>query len=569
MQVPSGIRYALGDAGNVYQISTAGVWSTYSTLGENGGAGAVYRGDVDNGYLTGSTKVSRIKNVSSSPVFEQNWFQRGTTTTSTCYKTGGTNTYTTLTTVTETGVNMRTFVSDIEPFYSVKILIIAKGTGTVTVTLHDDANNLLGTSAITTGNLSNNTLTEFAFATPVRALVSPAGRTYHFHVTSTVADCTVATTTASSLADCDMQLWANALIDTKNGLHPMINFTNLTLIGNERYVASYEPLQDSPTTADFKRHRLTLPPGFEVCGFAQKNTLCIIGAEKRSTSGEFQEGALFFWDGVATTYNDFYPIPEGSPEGLFSHKNTAYFIAGGALYRIRGTDEPIKIWTFRNTDSEYTSVTDTTHVNPNMMTVRRGILLVGYPTTTTNISLEHGVYSYGAISREYPESFGYSYQLSTGSILNNGSNNLKIGLVKSYGDTLYIAWRDDSTSPTKYGVDIVNNSSVPAAYFTLESLYFDNNTPFKTKGPDKIIATFDSIPTGWQYRIKYKLDRAANWTYGDYASTGTYLVQPVDDRFIGAEFGIEGVMDSTGVTSPVVRSIYLFFDPMQQERELG
>lgn len=565
-QVPSGKRYALGDAGNVYEVSTAGVWSVKGTLGENGGAGAVYRADVDNFYLTGTTKVSRIKLVGSSATFEQNWFQRGRTTTSTCYKTGGSQTYAVPVAVAESATSMRTFVSDIEPFYSIKVLVIEAGTGDWTLTLHDDANNVLGTATITAANMTDSTLTEFVFASPVRALVSPNGRTYHFHLTSTVADGTVATTTAGSLADCDMELWANALIETVNGQHPITNFTNLTLIGNERYVAVYEPLQDSPTTADFQRHRLTLPPGFEVCGFAQKNLLCIIGAEKRSATGEFQEGMLFFWDGISQTYNDFYPVPEGAPESLFSHKNTAYFIAGGALYRIRGSDQPIKVRTFRNTDSELSGTTDVTHAPVNGMTVRRGILLIGYPFSTTNVSLEQGVYSYGAISDEYPESWGFSYTMSTGSYLNDGSNNLRIGMVKNYGDTLYISWRDDSASPTTYGVDIVNNSSTPASEFTLESLYFDNNMPFKRKMASKTIATFNALPAGCSVRLKYRNDRATTWTYSEYATEGdTYIVMNGGDDYYGIEFGIEGIV---GDTTPEILSLYHFFDPNNAQREL-
>lgn len=565
-QVPSGIRYALGDAGNVYAISTAGVWSTKGVLGENGGAGATYRADVDNLYLTGSTKVSRIKLIGGAATFEQNWFQRGKSTDSDCYKTGGANTYTLPVTINETPTDMRTFVSDIEPFYSIKVLCIAKGTGTWTLTLHDDANNSLGSVSITTGNMVSNALNEFVFSSAVRALVSPNGRTYHYHLTSTVADGTCATTTASSLADCDMELWANALVDTVNGQHPMTNFTNLTLIGNERYVASYEPLQDSPTTADFQRHRLTLPPGFEVCGFAQKNLLCIIGAEKRSATGEFQEGMLFFWDGISQTYNDFYPVPEGAPESLFSHKNTAYFIAGGALYRIRGSDQPIKVRTFRNTDSELSGTSDVTHAPVNGMTVRRGILLIGYPFSTTNTSLEQGVYSYGAISEEYPESWGFSYTMSPGSYINTGSNNLRIGMVKNYGDTLYISWRDDTAAPTKYGVDIVNNSSSPASDFTLESLYFDNNMPYKRKTALKTIATFNALPEGCSVRLKYRNDRDSTWLYSEYATAGaTYIVLDGGDDYYGIEFGIEGIV---GSTTPEILSLYHFFDPNNAQREL-
>ena len=463
VQVNSGERYAVGSAGNVYKVTTAGVWSLLSTLSTNGGAGISYRSDLDNLYVTGTNRIARINRLSSGGTINTTWFTEGVSASSTCYKTGGANTYTTPTSISESATARRTFLSDIEPVTKIGVKVVAKGTGDWTLTLHDDANNSLGTVTITNANLTNGAINYFTFTTPIRIQRGNNGAgsalTYHFHVTSTVADGTVQTTTASSLADCDMELWASALVVTNNGLHPITQLSNLTLIGNGRYVAAYEPLQDSPTTTDFLRHRITLPPGFEVCGFAQKNLMVVIGAEKRSTSGEFQEGALFFWDGVSETYNDYWLVPEGSPESLFSHKNIVYFIAGGSLYRMRGSDEPIKIRTFRDTDSEYSSLSDSTHLYPHMMDVRRGVLMIGFPGYTTNLALEHGVYSLGSITNEYPESFGFSYTISTGTILNTGSNNLKIGMVKSYGDTLYISWQDG----TSYGVDVVDNTSAPYA----------------------------------------------------------------------------------------------------------
>lgn len=571
-QINSGARYALGDAGWLYKITSAGVWSAVVNLSEAGGAGLVYRQDVDHLYATGQSKIARIPRVSSGGAVQQNWFANGVSTCTTCTKTGGANTYTTPLAVSETSpTDRRSFTSDIEPLYKIGIKVVAKGTGDWTLTLHDDANTSLGAVTITAANLVVG-MNYFVFSSPIRIQRGDNGAgsalTYHFHVTSTVADGTLATTTANSLADCDMELWANALVNTNNGLHPMINFTNLTLIGNGRYVATYEPLQDNPNTADFLRHRLTLPPGFEVCGFAQKNLMNVIGAEKRSTSGEFQEGMLFFWDGVADTYNDFYPVPEGSPESLFSHKNVVYFIAGNALYRMRGGDEPIKVWTFRNTDSEYTGISDITHAYPNMMTIRRGILLMGYPGTTTNQTLEHGVYSMGAITRQYPESFGFSYTTSNGNVLNNGTNNLKIGMVKSYGDTMYVSWRDDSANPQKYSVDIVNNSSVPADTASFETLEFNNEQPSKYKRAGYIIITFAPLLAGTTITPKYKFEGAASWTSGDPAGTGdTYIIMPIDQRFFTAQFGFD--VTCTSATSPEITSAYMWVDPLKQERPLG
>lgn len=567
-QLNSGVRYALGDAGWLYSVSTAGVWSAVASIGEAGGAGLLYRSDVDMLYMTGQSKVARIPRVSTGKSLQSSWFANGTSTAKTCFKAGGTKLYTVPTSIDESNTAARrSFTSDIEPLYKIGVHVKVKGTGDWTLILHDDANNLLGSVTVATGSLVNESTNYFTFSSPIRIQRGNNGAgsalTYHFHLTSTVADGSIATSTDNSMADCDMELWANALVTTNNKLHPMIQFTNFTLIGNGNYVAAYEPLQDNPTTADFLRHRITLPPGFEVCGFAQKNLMCVIGAEKRSTTGEFQEGMLFFWDGVAETYNDFYPVPEGSPESLFSHKNVVYFIAGGALYQMRGGDEPIKKRTFRDIDSEYSGAVDITHLYPNMMTVRRGILLMGYPSVTTNQSIEHGIYSYGTITSEYPNSFGLSYSTSNGSVRNNGTNNLRIGMVKSYGDTLYISWRDDTTPSHTYGVDVVNNSSAPAATATIETLQFDDNRRFMLKKAGFIICTFEELPANCTVTIKYKLNGQANWRYGDSISSGTYarteVVTPNQYTFV--EWGID--ITCAGSVSPEITSLYLFTDPQK------
>lgn len=566
-QVTSGKRYAVGDTGKMYEISTGGVWSTPGTIGENSGYGIAYRADVDHLYATGQTGLARLKFVSGSATWQNaaTFFTSGTTTFSGCYKTGGTNTYTTPTSVSETATAKREFTSDIEPFIKIGIKIVAKGTGNWTVTLHDDGNTALASKTIANASLTNGAINYFEFSAPVRAKVDPAALTYHFHVTSTVADGTVQTTTASSLADCDMELYANALVTPNNGLHPIINFINYTLIGNGNYVAAYEPLQDSPTTSDFDRHRLTLPTGYEVCGFANRNQYAVIAAEKRSTAGDYQEGALFFWDGISETYNDWWPVPEGSPESLFAEKNVVYYIAGGALYRLQGMEQPVKVRTFRSTDSEYSGVSDSTRVYPNCMTVRRGVLLAAYPSVTTNTALEQGVYSLGSVSREYPESFGFSYTASHGDLFNTGSKDLRIGMIKNFGDTLYISWRNDDEGQA-YNVDVINNDSSPASTFTLESLYFDNMQPFKPKRAGKLIATFDELPANTTITLKYKIDRASSWTNLTINQQGTYAIGDINQQFFGIEFGIEG---SGYSTTPIIRSLYLLYDPLKNERELG
>lgn len=571
-QITSGVRYALGDAGNLYKIATSGVWSHEGNLGENGGAGIVYRSDVDNLYFTGQSKVGRISRLTGTSKLDMNWFQRGVSSCTTCFKTGGVNTYTLKTSILEGAADKRPFTADIEPLYQLGVKISNRGTGNWTLTLHDDANTVLGTVTIANASLVNNAINYFVFSSPIRIQRGDNGAgsalTYHFHLTSTVADGVVNTTTASSLADADMELWANALVTTQNGLHPIGNFTNMTVIGNGNYLASYEPLQDNPSTTDFSRHRLTFPPGFEVCGFAQRNLMIVIGCEKRSTSGQFQEGALFFWDGTADTYVDWWPVPEGSPESLYSQQNAVLFIANGDLFQVLGSDQPEKIRRLRDTNSVFSGTNDVTHVYPNMMTIRRGLLLVGYPSVTSNLSIQHGVYSYGVISREYPLSFGRSYSTSNGNILNTGANNLRIGFVKNYGDTLYISWRDDSVAPHHYGVDVVDNTSSPASTFGVQPLTFDDERAHSYKYAAYIICTFDAAPADFTLTLKFKIDDDSDWTYSvQTVDVGDmYLKLPIERRFLQLTYGLDGTV---GATTPNVSSLYVWIDPLREELPVG
>lgn len=572
-QVNSGDRYSLDDMGTVYAISTSNVWSIVGDIDEAGGAGLVYRADLDNIYISGQDKLARIFHVSTTNTFQPDFFDNGVSTCATCTKTGGTNTYTVpIAPISEASTDKRSFTSDIEPLRKLGVKVVAKGSGDWTLTLHDDANTVLGTVTILNASLSNGAINYFVFTDAIRIQRGDLGLgsalTYHFHLTSTVADGTVQTTTANSLADADMELWADALVLTNNQLHPMTNFLGFTLIGNGRYLTAYEPLQDSPTTSDYDRHRLTFPPGFEVCSIAQKNLMAVIGCEKRSITGEFQEGALFYWDGIGDTYNDWWPVPEGSPESLFSSQNTVRFIADGALYEIQSTDQPIKIRTLRGSNGSFSGVNDITHVYPSMMAVHRGILLIGYPSITTNQQLKHGVYTFGTISREYPLSFGYSYTTSPGNIVNDGSNNLRIGMVKSYGDTLYISWRDDSEPIQKYGIDIVDNTSLPAPDYSLLPLTFDDERPFGYKNAAYITCTFSPWPAGATMTIKYKLDNDSDWTYsGQSPAVGDqFITMPVERRFLEAIFGLDGTCEET---SPSISSFYMWIDPLLGERPIG
>lgn len=563
VQVANGKRYALDSSGNFYLVSVAGVWSNIANVG-SGAAGLIYRADVDRIIMTGTNNASSYYPVSNSPAIEPDKYGRSRSEDSEALREGGLLTYAPLTAISESGTDKCSITPDIEPMYSIKIYVTAKGTGDWTITVHDDANNNLGSATVTNANLTNTTLNEFVFTTPIRMLVKPNARTLHFHVTSTVADGTMQVATANDLSTADFEMWVDRFVTPNNGLHPAEIFQQFCVFGNERYLSVWEPLSDDPTNLEWNRHRLTFPPGYEVCGLATTDEFLAIACERRSTddSREFQDGKIFFWDGGATTYNYFIDVPEGAPYGIYSYKNLVYYMAGGALWAIAGRKETVKIRTFANTDSEFSGSADYTFVNPNMMTTRRGILLMGYPTKTSNQSLEHGVYSFGAIEKNYSNSFGYSYVISTGSKLNTGSNNLRIGMIKNFGDTLYISWRDGST----YGIDIVNNSSAPATTGTWESLIFDGGLPYKEKLASSVKVNFKTLGDDITITPKYKIDRAASWTLGDAIASGDSAKLSINKRFKEIQFGID--ITCAGADTPEVLSVGLEFDDLSEETQV-
>ncbi len=515
VQVNDGTRYGLGDQGYFYAIETDNDVIVKAKL-DDGAAGMVYRRDLDEMYMSSLKSVSYYGKLSS-PVVQINKYGISASTDTGAFLSGGTNTYTLATSIVESDTTEQSFTSDIEPLNKIRVKVSAKGTGDWTLTLHDDANNSLATSTVTNANVTSNADLDFVFSSQIRLYVKPSARTYHFHLTSTVADGTVFCSTASDLNTCDFSIFADRLVSPNNGLHPMTQFLQYVCIGNERYLSVWEPLEDIPSNAQWLRHRLDFGPGYEVCGLTTTDEYLVIACEKRSSSNSrnFQEGRLYFWDGLSETYNFFIEIQEGSPEAAYTYQNIVYMIINGALHVWAGGKTIVKLRTLLNTDTEFTSISDTTRVYPNMMAVRRNILIFGYPSITASLTMEHGVFSHGAVDKNFPASFGYNYVLSTGTRLYDGSNALRLGCVRSFGDTLYTSWRDDSQPVGfRYGLDIVNNSSKPATSGAWEARIYDGEAVFKQKSANDMKLTCAALPVGVRLKMKYKIDRGS-WVYPD------------------------------------------------------
>jgi hypothetical protein len=581
VQVRDGTRYAYGKDGHVYKIDTSNAVTeidtdpavTGTTPLPTGSDGLLYREDSDAVYLATQTDIRQYSPISGTPAFSTIGASKSID--PKAYRTGGTTTYGVSTTMTpETVQGRATFQPDIEPFYSIKVFIVDKGTGNWTLELHDGLDQVLATVTVPNANLTAGQLNEFKFPTQIRGLVKPNARTYHYHLKTSTGTGSVQTATAGDLNTSDFELWAYRLVDPVNDLHPIAQFLQYTLIGNGNYLAVWEPLSPSnPPNAEFNRHRLTFPSGFEVCGIAVTDEFVAIATEKRSTnaSKDYQAGKIFIWDGFGTTYNQIVDVSGGSPESIQSHENYPYFYVNGTLCAWPGGKNIVKVRKIAETDLEYSGVVDQTRAYPNMMTIRDNLLHAAYPSVTNNVAIEYGVHTWGTLEKNYPATWGnLNYAISTQRVLNDNpvTTPLELGMVKNFGDEMYISWRDGAN----YGLDIVDGFCMPAPIAKWRDRRFDAGATYKLKVAERTKISTKALPLGVTLTPVIKIDDNAEVSLSEFTigigATKTIAAIPTDKKnFEQIITGFDIACDLTTIESPVVKANTLAWNPQADKKD--
>jgi len=621
VQDPTGTRWLIGDQGNLYKIDTSNVITKVATCTEASGTGLVYLQLSDFLYITGQQSVSMYGPLSNSPALKDMQFGKSASSangvvnlydsTTTSYSgaarnnaltiattqgitaasqvtTNTTLSYTCPSTILETTGNYCTFAPDLEPFYSIAVYVKVKGTGNLILTLHDGFQRVLASVTILNANVTANAYNEFVFTAPgVRsftgAIQSGLSAAYHFHATSSVSSdtMTIGTLTASTLLTADFLLFNYRMVKTNNGWHPATLFTGnsfMLCIGNGQYLSTYNFSNDAnPSNNVWQRARFPIDAGYEICGLSASNQYLVIAAEKRSSnaSKSFQEGCLYFWDGQNATYNFKIQIPMGAPYSIYTFNNITYFVCAGALYAWGGGQQVIKVRPIAYQNTDYLGTTDTTIINPNMMAPRYNLLMIGYPSTTTNVTINYGLYSWGAVELIYPNSFAYSYRLSSNFQNYSATNNLQIGMIKNFVDTMFVASRSTVTGTTTYQLDVINNSSTAAANFSWTSLIYDGGVRYKQKMVTRLKLNFLPWPANATLTAWYAFERGTHVTADPITSTAfspatgdtSLMIDVPAGRFYEMQWGFTGTCSSPTLI-PTITGIDVEIDPLQSEADL-
>lgn len=620
VQDPTGVRWVLGDQGHLYKLDTSDTLTLAATITDGTGFGMVYNQLSDFLYITGQQSVSMYGPLQGTPSLKDGQFGKSASsangvvnlyqTTTTNYdgsarnniqtiattqgvtatsqvSTNATNTYAPPNAISEAAADSCPFAPDLEPFYSIAIYIDTVGTGNATLTLHDGFNRALAAITINHASLTTG-YNEFLFASPgirgfTGAIQSGLSAAYHWHVTSSVGSDTmrVRVLTGNNLSTADMILFNYRMVKTNNGWHPATLFTGngfMLCIGNGQYLSTYNFSNDSnPSNNVWQRERFPLDAGFEVTSLSVNNQYLVIAAEKRSSNANrnFQEGCLYFWDGQNATYNFKIATPMGAPYSVYTFNNITYMVIAGALYAWGGGQQVIKVRPIAYQNTDYLGTPDSTIVNPNMMAPRFNLLMIGYPSVTTNVNIKYGIYSWGAVELIYPNSFGYSYALSNGTYNNTGSFNLQIGMVKNFVDTMYVGSRKTVSGTTTYTLDRVNNSSAAAGVFSWDSLIWDGGVRYKQKEGNRIKISFLPWPANATLTAYYQFERGSKIT-ADPVSSAAYspntgdtslIIDISNKRFYEGAWGFSGTCTNPSL-APTITGIVMEIDPLQAEADL-
>lgn len=560
-----------------------GTWSVFSSDSSLVKArGIIYKDDINAMLITDSESIHKISDANGTPTYNGDHIHVLEDINDTSG--AGANTYNVPTSITESAVNEYSFEPEIDPIYSIKVYLTAKSSANLTLTLHNNANEVMATKTLATGDQVVG-YNEFVFDEPVKVTAKPSPQTYHFHLVESGTGATVKTDTANDLSTGHVITYGTALSPAE--FHPIVEFLQYVCIGNGRYLAVWEPLSDDPTKQEFLSHKLVFPSNYKVIGVANYDEYLAIAAYKtnngESSATEFgkngTEGIIFFWDGTSETYNYFVKIPEGAPESITSYKNVLYYIASGGLYAYAG-GQPVIIRTMPEVDnftSGFSNYTEDVWLQAPYkgIALQDNILNIGYPWRTANGSLKIGVYTWGTKDKNFNESFGYSYMPSTGDNTTTTTGGLSpkpargITHLATYGQSMFVCYEDFEPAISTYRVEVINRrNSYPNDSDTqgvVENLIYDGKRPWKDKLAIYYKLTFESLPASCSVTPKYKINRESNWNYGTAVTTAgsTETSLHINKRFREIQTGYDLVGSST--STPTITSDTLFIDDLEQE----
>lgn len=452
----------------------------------------------------------------------------------------GGSTYALPATISEVAADMLPFIPGKDPQKSVQFTVGTKGTGDWTVIVHDQQNREVARTTITNANIpASGGLIEFQF-NPAWRIVD--GKQYHFHLVSSDATGTVVSSSSNNLSTATYTTYFQFLV-TDTQFHPAIPFLNYIVVGNERYLATWDGAFFQPNLIEF-------PAGTKVRALSTWREFLAIGTWRGNNITDYNQGKIYFWDGTAPTFNFFIEVPQGQIASLYGKDSDLYLFAGfrGVLMKYTGGGA------YTNGESSAVKLkrvpkignSDYVDIYPGALTIWRDLVHFGLAANSSGDTLTRATYSWGSLNQLYPDTLSCDYPLSTG----NTGTSVSIGLTFPVGQSLIVGWRDGVAT----GADVINFDNPPASSGYIQTLVEDDDALWKDKLNFDVRADHLELQSGEDVQVGISINRGVFTDGGTTSPSGDFTKLPFASGR-GREYQLQATLYATGTTSPTLLAL--------------
>lgn len=511
-------------SGKIWERDTAGTWTLVHTIVPTTGSAAIlglveYQKYI---YIITQDRVHRILATNAEGAAEWtanislNWAELNLD--QTIGGTGATA-YSLTTGVNEGATHKQTFVAGEPVLESVRVKVVAIGTGNWTVTVHDASNNVIGSKQILNASMATG-LVYFTFATP---LDITRGSTYHIHVHSSVADGTLDTSTNNDLEAAQMSF----LTSSDSEFHPTIEQNLVLYIGDKNYIHQVD-------AGVFSREALNIQTPLRIKSLGKIATRILAGTY---VSDKITKTVVIDWDTFSDSFRVSDEIDEVGINAFFEADNYVYCQCGlaGNIYTYDGEQLNLA----RKIPGDY-SPTAQALVNPTAVANLEGQMLFGVSNVTGN-PCDQGGYRIGRYSNGYPYIMDFPYPISqrlSGEFI---LSSVEIGGMLVAGSDVYQSWK-------RSVVITVTIADPGVVTFTGHGL---------TDGDAIVFSTTGALPTGITAGTIYFV-----------RSTGTNTLNLYDTSANAISGGATGRVVTSGTQSGVHTAYHVGIDKIDYSNKL-
>lgn len=317
---------------------------------------------------------------------------------------------------------------------------------------------------------------------------------------------------------------------TDTTYHPMAEVNLVLYIGDGAQVAQVD-------AGTFSASALDISTPLRVSALGVMGTDLLIGTYVASNIVKTQ---IFRWNTWSDSFSVSDEIPEVGVNAFLATDNRIIVSAGtkGNLYMYNGQQLEL----YKHIKGTWSSL-NKAFVHDAAVLNYNGLPLFGLSTSYgTGVNL--GVYSIGRTNPSYPYVLNLDYPISTGNL-----TKVTVGAMAGYGDTFFVAWKDETGASPTYGVDNLDLSNKYATgYFTTRVSLFDRivNSTYKT-----ITAPYRSLPTGTSIQIYVSKNHGAFTEITDLIND-TDRLQVSTDAYVGeaTTMQVKVLLNGTSNNSP-------------------